>query len=162
MLSSLITHTLTSLTNDASPVCSGGAPTEIITDNTTGFSAISGSVNQDASATFTHPDLTVVACAGITGQDASATYFASFSQGSTATSLPGWLSYDDSTRTITANPTAAEVGSHTIYITATSGGTPLIYDTEHSFTITVNAVNYAPVLTNGPLAITCQALSTCT
>ena len=74
----------------------------------------------------------------------SLTYTATLSNGS---SLPSWLSFNASNRTLSGTPTNAEVGTLAVKVTATDGSSASAYDT---FNLAVTNVNDAPVITTTP------------
>ncbi len=72
----------------------------------------------------------------------SLTYTAALSDGS---ALPAWLSFSAANRTFTGTPLEADTPANlTIRVTATDDGTPSL-SSSASFTLTVTAVNDAPV-----------------
>ena len=62
--------------------------------------------------------------------------------------LPGWLSFDATTRTFSGTPGSADVGVVTVRVTATDGAAATASD---EFTLTVGNTNHAPLLVT-PLA----------
>ena len=57
--------------------------------------------------------------------------------------LPGWLSFDESTHILSGIPSQSSVGTHTIIVRATDGGSAFVEDT---MTISVNNVNDEPTV----------------
>ncbi len=75
----------------------------------------------------------------------SLTYAATKADGS---ALPGWLSFDATTRTFSGTPTNADVGTLSVKVTATDTSTASVSDT---FDIVVANTNDAPTLANALL-----------
>ncbi len=66
---------------------------------------------------------------------------------------PDWLNFDASSGLLTGMPTNADVGPHSVTLTATDA----IHGTSHqSFTITVSNVNETPTITSHPITVATQ------
>ena len=96
---------------------------------------------EDAAFSFTVP---LNSFADVDAGD-TLTYSAVKADGS---ALPGWLSFDTTTRTFTGTPLNAEVGSIEVKVTATDSASASVSDT---FTVTVANSNDAPTVAN-PIA----------
>ncbi len=77
--------------------------------------------------------------------DDTLTYAATLADGG---ALPGWLGFDVNTRTFFGTPTAGDIGTINVKVTAVDGDGQSVSD---SFTITVSDANHTPMLAN-PLA----------
>ena len=71
-----------------------------------------------------------------------------------ATTLPSWLTFNAKTGVLSGTPDNAQVGNHSVVLTATDSGGAV--DTQ-SFTITVSNVNDAPVATINDLSLAAGA-----
>ncbi|MEJ6021971.1 putative Ig domain-containing protein [Ramlibacter sp. PS4R-6] len=69
------------------------------------------------------------------------TYGASLADGS---ALPSWISFDSTSRTFSGTPGAGDIGSLSIKVTATDAAGAAV---STAFTLSVNHVNHAPVVT---------------
>ncbi len=65
-----------------------------------------------------------------------------------ATTLPSWLSFNASNKTLTGTPTNAHVGSHNVVIKATDAAGAFV---NQSFTITVSNINDTPSISSSPI-----------
>ncbi|MER2494217.1 putative Ig domain-containing protein, partial [Catenovulum sediminis] len=61
-----------------------------------------------------------------------------------ATSLPSWLTFDTGTQVLSGTPTNDNIGSHSVVLSVTDGNETV----NQSFTIVVDNVNDAPVITS--------------